>query len=861
MSYTFSTLPPALLDLTLIRVGSALSTRLTSSLGRKVRWNRALGWRGVHEAAVSDSAHIPGYQEFMDNGFTASGLANKRGRQRGGGALTVRNSLSNNGKLHMHPVEKLEQRVQALEQAIETEGLAFRPFFYTEEELAAMYQDVLAVPIPEAAESNDEAASEAVQKALAMTEAEDDSTILNDLYERLCLNGSGATKLEGPKSLVAYRHILLRAHEIVSRAEAARQTANPNVPDKPPIIPIGVLSLREFEALVRISMDANDFAAGEIALDIAKIAGLPMPITALDKLLKIYTSAGNAQATDKLLATFLTDTPTAAQRHLHVQAHLNATPNETLPTSALELLHQYEAQNAPVPMRTYTSVITALFSRPSSLARAHAWDLFTHMRYVAHPTPDALLYGLMIRACASPVSVAYSSEPEKALDLWTEMTVDNKIAPTVGSYNAVILACAKSGSRNYINEGFRLARQMLDSNRDAHGYSAFRPDRKTFCALLEGAKRIGDLARARWILAEMVRGSEEGKANSVGVEIDDEIMMHMFHAYAAYRPPFIRSAAPLVSQDEVEGAAPDPKASTTSVTTTQNQSRVADLVVEEEVDEPSFAHIPPQSHAEVIREVRLLFNRILRDHSGARYPASASLPFSDKKFSGVELSPRLIGSYLSVFYKHSSLETAQELFRNIFDELEVTKTPRVVVDALERCANARRGPERQVALRFSDELWGLWIAMENAGRDTGKPVYSRVVERAHVARLRVLAVTENISQAMTQLRSFAARYPPDDIRTPSPKLPLQSTRTSLVGQRPLVRMTSSAEVPDDNVPPLLTFRDIEVLHHRLIMEERPKDIGYITWLCKAYEWALRVRRDEAVKARFPRKEKEIATTT
>jgi hypothetical protein len=62
-------------------------------------------------------------------------------------------------------------------------------------------------------------------------------------------------------------------------------------------------------------------------------------------------------------------------------------------------------------------------------------------------------------------------------------------------------------------------------------------------------------------------------------------------------------------------------------------------------------------------------------------------------------------------------------------------------------------------------------------------------------------------------------------------------------------MTSAADMVDDHVPPLITFRDVELLHHRLVDEEMLKDIKYITWLCKAYEWALRVRRDEAIKAR------------
>jgi hypothetical protein len=48
-------------------------------------------------------------------------------------------------------------------------------------------------------------------------------------------------------------------------------------------------------------------------------------------------------------------------------------------------------------------------------------------------------------------------------------------------------------------------------------------------------------------------------------------------------------------------------------------------------------------------------------------------------------------------------------------------------------------------------------------------------------------------------------------------------------------MTGVMEVPDDNVPLLMTFRDLEILYHQLIGEVRVKDVKYVTWLCRAYE--------------------------
>ena len=81
---------------------------------------------------------------------------------------------------------------------------------------------------------------------------------------------------------------------------------------------------------------------------------------------------------------------------------------------------------------------------------------------------------------------------------------------------------------------------------------------------------------------------------------------------------------------------------------------------------------------------------------------------------------------------------------------------------------------------------------------------------------------------------------------------MRSTRTTLTAPRSLVRWTSSTQVPDDKVLPFLTFADIEMLHHRLITSESEgarEKIGYIKWVCKACERALRGRREETLEAR------------
>ncbi|KAG6915197.1 hypothetical protein DXG01_012727 [Tephrocybe rancida] len=143
----------------------------------------------------------------------------------------------------------------------------------------------------------------------------------------------------------------------------------------------------------------------------------------------------------------------------------------------------------------------------------------------------------------------------------------------------------------------------------------------------------------------------------------------------------------------------------------------------------------------------------------------------------VALTPWLLNSYLAVHYKHASFENARDLYRKIFAECGVPRTGRTYVEALERCAIARRGHERTVVMGFADEVWAQWLAFEEY------PIPDLITPR-----------TNNTERAMEHLREFAARYPPSNLRTPAPKPAMRSTRTVLVGERPLVCMTSTLEI-------------------------------------------------------------------
>lgn len=110
--------------------------------------------------------------------------------------------------------------------------------------------------------------------------------------------------------------------------------------------------------------------------------------------------------------------------------------------------------------------------------------------------------------------------------------------------------------------------------------------------------------------------------------------------------------------------------------------------------------------------------------------------------------------------------------------------------------------------------------------------------------------TNQVDRALGMIKGFVALYPPRNLRQPPAKPAMRATRTALLAQgRPIVRMISETDVPDDTVPPLLTFDDVEIVHHRLSAVGRKEDIAYVKWVCKAYEGALRRRRDAAMLAK------------
>ncbi|KAL5525146.1 hypothetical protein ACEPAF_9015 [Sanghuangporus sanghuang] len=659
-----------------------------------------------------------------------------------------------------------------------------------------------------------------------------------------------------PKKL--HHNILLRVLDVVESVEEARKVVNgPGTRVAgTPSTPVVVLSPKEWDALVHTCIDDNELSIAEVGLLLMKRCGNEPPEELVNDVLNAHASEGDVPAVLAFFEKLAIGRPTERQRDLHIKAHLKSSPSSTygIP-SALEVLHKYESLALLPPVQSYTRLICALFSARSAQLQAQAWDLFAHMRYVAHAKPDPALYALMIRACAGTgfSQSGYVADPVRALDLWTEMTTDVGHAPTVGAYNAIILACARSSE--YVGEAFRLAREMLDGHRDAYGYPLMHATQETFDALLVAAKTRKDLPRARWILAEMLKiyeqavkqSKETGKEIESEIELNERTLMHVFHAYASYRPPFRRGDTAIIDESEVKVTPQE--ANVGSV----GEHSAPQKELEKVSSTARFTVTPPQTRKEVLAEADALFERILAETD--LHPSSPRAPSGDPQtsaqgpFSRVLLTTSLLNSYLSAHYMHDTLENSHKLYKEVFLRTGVEHSPRTYIEALERCAGAER-EERGVAKEFAEGVWREWIEVER--RLNPRTVDARMIERAYAAMIRLLALVRDLDSSLSLLRTFSTRYPPRAVSHPLYGKPeIRSTRTSLYDtDRPLVRLTTPSEVPDDTVPPLLTPRDLELLHHRLVEAGpgRQKDLDRLTYLGYAYMGALRKRRDRVIRA-------------
>ncbi|CUA71529.1 hypothetical protein RSOLAG22IIIB_04648 [Rhizoctonia solani] len=638
---------------------------------------------------------------------------------------------------------------------------------------------------------------------------------------------------------------------------------------------MGLVLDTEWEIIIKSALDAEDLDYALKGLDSLKDHHANQ-VENLDlRILNHPYPMQNVQIFSRIIGYPITPGRLSYLIASHLHTHLLEQPRMTAIKNTQNLIHKLEAQGTPPSQEGYITIMRAyldasresnLLSEPTeinpSAAIGAVHDLFAHMRYVAHPNPSLETYSIVIAACARGRQV----NPLRALELLQEIKQSlingrtELIQPQldvnslVACYNGTIRACARAGAR-FAGDAFRLAKELVRPDgipTVGATIGGIGPDRKTMAALMHSAKRIGDLARARWILTEVMRAQSTGFENGSEVILDEEIMVCAFQAYSAFRPSFKRE----MTRNQTE----EPEGTTI-------ESDVEDMrdPVPAEMSTPTY--IAPQSAPEALKEADVLFSRILSKRS----------PSPDQLFSHVPISARIVNAYLGVYYCHAPLERALAKFEECYSHVEPNAY--TFVNLLEHLARAAE-PDRKFSLASAKKTWTdwrVWIQHVNDGQID--PVLAeatpRAVERAWAAIIRIHSLCDDIETALALLREFVTKYPPARLNTPNPpSLPTHSRleyptspnsdnslATLLATPAPrvglLVRFTTPEQITEPGIGPHLLFSDLTLLHQRLVSRHshRKADIAFVTWACKSYELQLKRRRDRALGVMKPARSK------
>ncbi|GJN87559.1 hypothetical protein Rhopal_000513-T1 [Rhodotorula paludigena] len=690
-------------------------------------------------------------------------------------------------------------------------------------------------------------------------------------------------------------------NEEVPPAEAPAEAGGP--------VSRGLLVRSEWNDLVLACAEAGD---REGVLKSLRLMERTTPIAegkVLEDTLAIYASQGKAQ--DALIvANFARQNslPLSVTAHHHLLVSI--LPSH--PHLALRHLRSMEATGHTPLLPTYTAVIQRFLSAGASpdLVR-QGWDLYSHTRLVSYPVPDVPLFSTMIQAC----SQGAHPSPERAIDLFTEMTDDHRLAPSERAYNGVIRSCAREGSQEYYYEALRFMRRMLDEN--------VAPTRRTFHALLEGAKRHGDLARARWMLVKMVGVGGEAAP-------DETTLALVLQTYAAYRPTGGRAKreskpmpvdqpgavekedAPQETEDAIDAEPTEPKKSPRPSSTLDAKDDPTDLPV----GPPSGASAStlevikmlgeaslfypgplPTTSAEVVAEAQNLMLQVVDASVLASDESSAAMseqaPRDSGMFPSVSPSTFLVNAYLSVLNSHASFATAHTFFRHAYTRLDLPKNRYSYEIMLRRCELAKN---RDEAVRVAKEVWDEWIRwseepaplaegerpieeLEADEQELARERRKRVEEdwardrRAgrHVSKMwagliRILAKAYKEDEAIAVLQRFHATYPSSALRSLSDKAAPLSPITPLLDRPAVVSYPSvpirissplypeTAPSRDASRPPYLLFDDLKILHKRLADVEDRERLEVLHRVCGEYFEALKTARKREIRDEGKRRE-------
>lgn len=541
---------------------------------------------------------------------------------------------------------------------------------------------------------------------------------------------------------------------------------------------------------------------------------------------------------------------TNSHRDRIVQSCLNSSGGAEY---AISVLTQSEALGTPFPQSSYNIILSHLVDGganvlPNSHTRALALDLFTQMRFAAHPTPDRQVYNTIIRSCAAP----QDPQPERARDLWLEMTGPGGIEPRCEEYNAIISALGST--KNDYLEAYDLLRQMLGKHHEATFVpfeedavprsSPWVPTLQTFTALLEGTKRAGDLERARWVLNQVVDLAKSAAFTGDRRRMagpDEELLSNVFMTYAAWVAPISRANVQHAVKGATEGAE--------AVESEADERPAADHSVVE--GESSSGVARPKTSAEALLEATVLFEHVVNDVNRSDRNVVDILQYP---FGSAKLTPKLVNSYISVILQHSaSVPDAKRAFDSAWELVSHVKpAPQAngwtwlnVMDRVSRGRIPR--DERPAAYGWGWSVWDQyreWSTTTLKKLSDGSPkslkqrhalgLGERQIEKMWAHAIRLAALEDDTDKGLKLLRDFATLYPAEDIvRTYTPQV-----RNKALA----IRMSEAGAVAEPSVPPHLLFDDLKLLHSRLVRDEHRTGVDFVKFVSTAYQYSLGKRR-------------------
>ncbi|KAH9473585.1 hypothetical protein Pst134EA_000665 [Puccinia striiformis f. sp. tritici] len=522
------------------------------------------------------------------------------------------------------------------------------------------------------------------------------------------------------------------------------------------------------------------------------------------------------------------------QLEVHRMLHLTTNKPMTAYQAADNYVRKLEKAGDPPGIEVYLQLFD--FMSHISMRRVTSIDLFNRLRLLAHPNPPITIWNALLRALASGAS----TQPERAMDAFLDLKA-NGLKPTVETYNHLIRSMIrarrsaigtfdrKTGYERWYYSALRLLKQMIDDD-------GLKPNLGTFLVLLEGAKRVGDLERAKWTYGLFLQQLEQERLNPFA-NLQEIAWMHvsavisLFQTYASFSP----ANKYLLTQQQQKEKAKKAKG-----------RKVPQDIVQPSLNDPQFFRNIPQSTQEILTEIEPILSQFINPNSPYEMKIQTRHQADRRQLS------MLISSYLSVYSSHSTIEELYEKYKNytypihelnkqndIGGAIRISWTYLII---LERCEFLRSAAK---AGQVAREIFNEWLNNQHALSqfELVQSVESRLTSQMWGAWIRIQAKYGSPEEAMNELEKFHSTYPPKYIPKLKSRRDSEEPNTMMMTENRSLHRLSSSDSNHILNSPYLSFQHVEILHHKLKLIEDHSSINRLKTIVKKYENVRRIAHD------------------